>query len=212
MRISKRIVEKFTIVTAWLKAKSKGPGRGLCIASPRIAIIPMLAALLYCPVSTSQAHATTLFPGGDCTLITQANGIRLDFCKNLTTQTVDDIHVTFTHPNLPAVLVDYGQSLGCTVLGVGNCFGPAVAPNANWNGSNGGAGPVSNILLWDDKDLDGVNFNFDSVKATGYWTKGGKPVAVPEPALWTTMILALFGLGGALRGRRNRRCEAVATA
>ena len=174
-----------------------------------LALLSFLLALLYALLTAGPAHSATLFPGGDCTLVTQANGIRLDFCKNLTKKTVDDIHVTFTHPGLPGVLVDYGQSFNCTMFGIGNCFGPAVAPGANWNGANGGAGPVSNILLWGPNDLIGVNFKFENVKATGYWTKGGKQVVVPEPATWALMITG-FGMAGVALRSRRRLVQAIA--
>lgn len=176
-------------------------------AGTYLVIIAFLVSTFSCLLAAGPAQAATVFPGGSCSLITQANGIRLDFCTNLTGKTVDDIHVTFTHPGLPPALVDYGQSLGCDLFGIGNCFGPAVAPNGNWNGIAGGLGPTSNVTLWGAGDLIGVDFNFDRVKATGYWTKGG--VAVPEPTTWA-LLIAGFGLvGAALRSRRRRAGAAL---
>lgn len=171
------------------------PARGAI----QIALISSLAALLYCLLTTSPARAVT-FMGGDCSFLTQANGYRLDLCKNLTKVTVDDIHLTISHTGLPNRTFDFGQASNCAALG--NCFGPAVAPGANWNGIGGSTGTVANPLVWTGVEIASVNFRPGSVKIEGFWTKGGSPV--PEPATWALLIVG-FGLAGAaLRSIRRR--------
>lgn len=154
----------------------------------------------------SQAANPAVFPGGECTFVDQANGVRLDKCKNLTDQTVNDIHLVVSHPGMPNRAVDYGQSIGCTVFGIGNCFGPAVAPGAHWEGSGGSTGEVANILIWNADDLANIEankrFSLDNITVTGNWTKDGVAVApVPEPS---SVVLLLAGLAGLMALARRR--------
>lgn len=169
-----------------------------------IALIMMpagFAVSIYLDSLLTKAHAITLnMTGGTCTFIDSAvNGYRLDFCKNMTNQTVDDIHLEITYrpvnADYPDRQLDYVQSLSCTLLGIGNCFGHAVAPGNNWEGSNGGTGNASNILIWNRPG----DFNEDNVRLAGYWTKGGQKVEpVPAP-------LPLLGLGAVLGYSRKLR-------
>jgi|GEM_PF-2543448 len=182
-----------------------------------ITLVRRLAGFLFAALafgaftSPAQALNPVPFSGGTCTLIdSQANGVRVDFCTNLSGKTVNDIHVTFSHQGLPNSTIDYDQAFLCSFTGT--CFGPAVAPGGRWEGGNGNKGDVENPTLWSAGTIAlAPNFNLNTVTATGYWTSGGTQVTpVPEPATWAMMIASFAMLGAALR-RRQRGSASAAT-
>lgn len=187
-------IKSLAVVTSNASTK----GSELTLAKVRIASVSFLATIFSCLVPTSPAFAVT-FLGGDCALVQQANAIRVNFCKNLTGKTVDDIHVTFSHPGLPNVDVDYGQNL------LFNKFGPAVPPGGTWQGIGGSSAQEFNIPVWSATEVLGVNFQIRRVTASGYWTFNGKKVEpLPEPGTWAMMLLGFGAIGFAMRRSRRR--------
>jgi len=163
-------------------------------------LLGILALTLF--ATPAWADNPVSFSGGTCTLIdSQANGIRVDFCTNLSGVAVDDIHVTFSYTGLPNSTIDYNQNLLCSFTGT--CFGPEVPNGGRWEGGNGGKGEVENPTLWSAGTMALItDFNIANVTASGYWTKGGKQVTpVPEPAAWSMMLLGLAMIGVMLRVR-----------
>lgn len=188
-----RMIKSLAVVTSDASTK----GSELTLAKVRIASVSFLATIFSCLVPTGPAFAVT-FTGGDCALVQQANAMRVNFCKNLTGKTVDDIHVTFSHPGLPNVLVDYGQNL------LTRRFGPAVPPGGTWEGIGGSSAQEFNVPVWSATEVLGVNFQMRRVTATGYWTFSGEKVEpIPEPGTWAMMLVGFGAVGFVLRRRRQ---------
>lgn len=164
------------------------------------------SAVFACLLAATPAQgAIKMISGGECSVIDAAlNGIRVDFCKNTSGVAVNDIHLEFTHAGLPKITLDYVQSLACDFGLAVRCFGPAVPNGGRWDGERGGAGDAANPLVWDRRELDSItDFNLDNVMVTGYWTKDGVRVPIPEPGTWALMIGGLAAVGLVVRRRRT---------
>ena len=162
-------------------------------------VILFLAVLLCGLLAVAPPARAVTFVGGDCAFVTQANGYRLDSCKNLTKVTVNDIHLVISHPGLPNVTLDFDERFGCTARG--NCFGPDVAAGGTWNGIGGSTAATANPLVWDLSNFPTINFRPNKVTIVGNWTFNGKPV--PEPGTWTLLIVGFAAAGALLRARRR---------
>lgn len=179
---------------------SANPG----IVAPRpgfhVPVALFLAVVLCGLLAAPPSVRAVTFVGGDCAFATQGSGYRLDSCKNQTKFTVNDIHLTISHPGLPNVTLDFAETFGCSLSGT--CFGPDVGPGGTWNGIGGSTGATANPLVWDLSRFPSVTFRPASVKITGNWTFNG--TAVPEPGTWSLLIGGFAVVGTVLRSHRRR--------
>jgi len=193
----------FHVIPPWMAPELSAPARrGMMAPRPGfyLAVILFLAVFLGGLLAAPPSARAVTFVGGDCAFATQASGYRLDSCKNLTKFTVNDIHLTISHPGLPNVTLDFAETFGCSLSGT--CFGPDVGSGGTWNGIGGSIGATANPLVWDLSQFPSVNFRPTSVKITGNWTYNG--TAVPEPGAWSLLIVGFAIAGTVLRFRRRR--------
>lgn len=129
--------------------------------------------------------------GGTCDIYdTQANGIRLDKCVNMSGKTANDIHLFFGNPNLPTRALEFDDDFFCSVQG--NCFGPDVANGGTWEGVGGSTNEALNPTIWSASDLIGKTYFLSQTVINGEWTYDGEAIdPVPLPGAFFMMLLSI---------------------